>query len=86
VRQLRIKVKNISIYFDIKGIVNKEFIVASEAVNSTCYSDVLRRLHEKEGEDFALNFGNKRTGCFITTKHNFTLSFFTRDFFTIEKD
>jgi hypothetical protein len=26
-------------------------------------------------EDFALNFGDKRTGCCITTTHRLTLSF-----------
>jgi hypothetical protein len=34
------------IFFDIKGIVHKEFVLASQTVNSTYYCDVLWRLHE----------------------------------------
>jgi hypothetical protein len=34
------------IVFYIKGIIHKEFILAGQAVNSTYYCDVLRRLHE----------------------------------------
>jgi hypothetical protein len=34
------------IFFDIKGIVHKEFVLAGQTVNSTYYCDILRRLHE----------------------------------------
>jgi hypothetical protein len=34
------------IFFDIKGIVHKEFALAGQTVNSACYYDVLRRLRE----------------------------------------
>jgi hypothetical protein len=34
------------IFFDIMGIVYKEFVLASQTVNSIYYCDVLRRLHE----------------------------------------
>jgi hypothetical protein len=34
------------IFFDIKGIVHKEFVLTGQTVNSTYYCDVLRQLHE----------------------------------------
>jgi hypothetical protein len=34
----------LTIFFDIKGIVHKEFALAGQTVNSVYYSDVLRRL------------------------------------------
>jgi hypothetical protein len=64
----------------IKGIVDKKFILAGQTVNSAYYCDFLWRLCEMF-EDFALNFDDKGTGCFITT-HRLTLPFFTREFFT----
>jgi hypothetical protein len=33
-------------FFDIKGIVHKEFVLAGQTVNSTYYCDVLWQLHE----------------------------------------
>jgi hypothetical protein len=46
-RQVKSKVKSmLIIFFDIKGIVHKEFFLASQAVNSAYYCDVLQRLHE----------------------------------------
>jgi hypothetical protein len=40
------KVKSmLIIFFDIKGIVHKEFALAGQTVNSGHYCDVLRRLH-----------------------------------------
>jgi hypothetical protein len=44
-RQVKSKVMLI-IFFVIKGIVHKEFILAGQRVNSTYYCDVLRRLRE----------------------------------------
>jgi hypothetical protein len=41
------KVKSIVIiFFDIKGIAHKEFVLAGQTVNSAYYCDVLRRLRE----------------------------------------
>jgi hypothetical protein len=34
------------IFFDIKGIVRKEFILTDQTINSANYCDVLRRLRE----------------------------------------
>jgi hypothetical protein len=33
-------------FFDIKGIVHKEFFLAGQTVSSACYCDVFRRLRE----------------------------------------
>jgi hypothetical protein len=47
VRQVKSKVKSmLIIFFDIKGIVHKEFILAGQTVNSIYYCDILRRLCE----------------------------------------
>jgi hypothetical protein len=73
VRQVKNKVKSICIiFFDIKGIILKEFAMVGQTANSAYYCDVLQRL--KMCEDFAPNFGDKRTGCCITT-HDLTLPF-----------
>jgi hypothetical protein len=46
-RQVKIKVKSmLIIFFDIKLIVHKEFVLAGQTVNSAYYSDVLRRMRE----------------------------------------
>jgi hypothetical protein len=57
------------IFFDIKGIVLKEFVLAGQPVNSSYYCDILRRL--SECEDFPRTIATK-TGCCITTKHSLT--------------
>jgi hypothetical protein len=45
--QVKSKVKSLLIiFFDIKGIVHKEFILAGQTVSSAYYCDVLWRLHE----------------------------------------
>jgi transposase len=47
VRQVKSKVKcMLIISFDIKGIAHKEFVLASQTVNSTYYSDILQQLHK----------------------------------------
>jgi hypothetical protein len=47
VRQVKSKVKSkLIIFFDIKGIVHKEFIQAGQIVNSAYYYDVLWQLQE----------------------------------------
>jgi hypothetical protein len=46
-RQVKSKVKStLILFFDIKGIVHKEFVLADQTVNSAYYCDVLRRLRE----------------------------------------
>jgi hypothetical protein len=46
-RQVKSKVKSmLIIFFDIKGIVHKEFVLAGQAVSSAYYCDVLRPLCE----------------------------------------
>jgi hypothetical protein len=45
-RQVKIKVKSMLIFFDIKGIVHKEFVLADQAINPTYYCVVLCLLHE----------------------------------------
>jgi hypothetical protein len=43
VRQVKSKVKRmLVIFFDIKGIVHEEFVLARQIVNSAYYCDVLR--------------------------------------------
>jgi hypothetical protein len=70
------KVKSmLVIFFDIREIVLKEFVLAGQTVNSafccdvTVYGDCVRMC-----EDFAPNFRDKGTGCCITT-HRLTLPF-----------
>jgi hypothetical protein len=47
VRQVRSKVKSmLIIFFDIKGIVHNEFVLADHIVNSTYYCDISWRLRE----------------------------------------
>jgi hypothetical protein len=46
-RQVKSKVKSmLIIFFDIKGIVHKEFVMAGQAVNFAYYCDVLQRLRK----------------------------------------
>jgi hypothetical protein len=58
------------IFFAIKEIVHKEFILAGQTVNSAHYCDCMKMC-----EDFAPNFGDKRTGYCRTTTHHLTLPF-----------
>jgi transposase len=45
--KMRSEVKSmLIIFYDIKGIVHKEFVLAGQTVNSVFYCDVLQRLHE----------------------------------------
>jgi hypothetical protein len=47
VRQMKSKVMSmLIIFFDIKGLVLKEFVLAGQTVNSTYYCDILWRLRE----------------------------------------
>jgi hypothetical protein len=34
------------VFFDIKGIVYKEFVLVGQTINSAYYYDILRQLHE----------------------------------------
>jgi histone-lysine N-methyltransferase SETMAR len=34
------------IFFDIEGVVHKEFVLAGQTLNSSYYCDILRQLHE----------------------------------------
>jgi hypothetical protein len=64
------EVKNmLMIFFDIMGIVDKEFILTGGTVNPVYYCDILWRPRE----DFTPIFGNRRTGCCVTMTHCFTL-------------
>jgi hypothetical protein len=46
-RQVKSKVKSmLIIFFDIKEIVHKEFVLAGQTVNSSHYCDILRKLRE----------------------------------------
>jgi hypothetical protein len=46
-RPVKSKAKSmLIIFFDVKGIIHKEFILASQTVNSTYYWDILRQLRE----------------------------------------
>jgi hypothetical protein len=81
-RQVKSKVKSMHIIFsDITGIVNKEFVLVGQAVNSAYYCDVLwrlrehvRRLHPElwRQKNWLLHHGN-------APSHT---SFFTREFLT----
>jgi hypothetical protein len=70
------------IFFDIKGIVHKEFVLAGQTVSSAYYCDVLGRLIENMPRLRPDLFGDKRTGCCVTTTHRLTLPFPLVNFFT----
>jgi hypothetical protein len=71
--QVKSKVKSmIIIFFNINGIVHKEFVLAGQTVNSSYYCDVLSLLCENVW-DFASNYGDKGTGCCITTTYSLKL-------------
>jgi hypothetical protein len=68
------------IFFDIKGIVYKEFILVGQSVLHTTakfYGDCMKMC-----EGFAPNFGDKRTGCCIATMHRLALPFSPWNFLT----
>jgi hypothetical protein len=68
------------IFFDIKGILHKEFVLAGQTVPHTTvrfYGDCMKMC-----EDFTLNFSVKTTGCCTTTAHRLTLPFLPGNFFT----
>jgi hypothetical protein len=55
------------VFFDIKGMIKKGFILAGQTVNSACCVRMCK--------NFASNFGDKRTGCRITKTYHLTLPF-----------
>jgi hypothetical protein len=59
------------IFFDIKEIAYKKFILAGQRVYSAYYCEVLLRMLE----NFDPNFGGKRTGCYIMTTQSLTFPF-----------
>jgi hypothetical protein len=64
VRQVNSKIKSMhNMFFDIKGIIHKEFVLAGQAINSADYCDILQDC-VKMCKDFDPNFGNKRTDYF----------------------
>ena len=73
VRQVKSNLKSIIIsFFDIEGIVHKEFVPTGQTVNSGFYCKVLRRMREKL-RTHRPNCGENRPGCFIMTTHRLTL-------------
>jgi hypothetical protein len=68
--QVKSKVKSMLIIFsDIKGVVHKEFVLqAKQSIPHTTVTFYCNCL--KMYKDFTPNFGDKRTGCFITTTHH----------------
>jgi hypothetical protein len=74
VRQVKSKVKSmLIIFFDIKGIVHKEFVLIGQTVPHTIvrfYGDCMKMC-----EDFTPNFSVKTTGCCFMTTHCLTLPF-----------
>jgi hypothetical protein len=74
-RQVKTKVKHmLIIFFDIKRIVHKEFVLADQQsirhTTVTFYDDCMKMC-----KDFGPNFGDKRTGCSFTTKYPLTVLF-----------
>jgi hypothetical protein len=81
-RKVKSKVMSMLIvFFHIKRILHKEFVLAGQTVNSAItvmfYGDCM-----KMWEDFTPNCGNRRTGCCMTTMHHLTLLFFHQGFLT----
>jgi hypothetical protein len=62
------------IFFDITGIVYKEFVLIGQAANSAYYCTGLRRLLENVRR-LHPDLSDKRTGCCITATHYLTLPF-----------
>jgi hypothetical protein len=70
------KVKNMFIiFFDNKGIIYKEFVLAGQTVNSAYYRDFYSNYVK-----ICKDSGDKRTGCCITTTHRLTFPFSPANF------
>jgi hypothetical protein len=68
------------IFFDIKGIVHKEFVLAGQTVNSAYNCDVFGDC-VKMCKDFTPDYGDKITGCCVTTAHRLTIPLLPENFF-----
>jgi hypothetical protein len=78
VRQVKSKVKSmLIIFFDISGIVHKEFVLAVQTVCCAYYCDVLRPLHENVRRVSLRTSATKE----LAVAHDHILPFSTRDFF-----
>jgi hypothetical protein len=69
------------IFFDIKGIVNKNFFLAGQTVNSAYYCDVLQRLRENvrrllselwRQKDWLMHYDNAPSHTSLFTRVLFT--------------
>jgi hypothetical protein len=68
------------IFFDIKGAVRKEFVLAGQTVNSAYYCDILRRLRENSRR-LPLELWREKNWLFHHNAPSHT-SLFTREYFT----
>jgi hypothetical protein len=68
------------IFFDIKGIVHKGFILAGQTVNSTHYCDILWQLHGNMQRFHQKHWQQKNWLLHHDNALSHT-SFFTREFF-----
>jgi hypothetical protein len=57
---------------DMKGTVHNEFVLAGQTLHSAYYCDFYGNC-VKIREDFAPNFGDRRTGCCIMAVHHLTI-------------
>jgi hypothetical protein len=69
------------IFFDIKGIVHKEFVLEGQTVNSAYYCDILRRLRENVRTLRPELWRQKNWPLHHDNASSYT-SFFTWEFFT----
>jgi hypothetical protein len=72
--RLRAKSRECSAFFDIKGIVDKEFVLGGQTVNSAYYCDVLRRMRDNVHR-LRPKIWRKGTGRCITKTYLYTLPF-----------
>ena len=71
-RQVRPNVKTMLIvFFDVPGIVNREFVPPGQTVNQEFYLEGLRRLRENVRKN-AQNYGDRVNGFSIRTKPHLT--------------
>jgi hypothetical protein len=69
------------IFFDIMGMVRKEFVLASQTINSpvtvTFHGDCMKMC-----EHFTPELWRQKIGCYTTTMNHLTLPVSPRNFFT----
>jgi hypothetical protein len=84
-RQVKSKVKGMLInFFDIKGIVHKEFVLAGYTINSAYYCKVLWRLH-KNVRRFRPELWRQKNSLLHHNNAPSHISFFTMEFLTKSK-